>query len=225
VVAQFKSKAKKMTNENEFDNDEMISSKPLVSAAETTKHKTPKKITRVATEDVPSTHAEQFSTPVGYCGVGPTESPTVVMHDGKFLWTLPEEQATQFAGLVENSSQLLSLTKDVVDSIQGIATLLMSQQDETENEDEGDAPEKPKLDEITSLINIANFIDITINGNFNRPREDIKPLQQLSILAKNKTLDLILGKSFKNYVNFSKADDAMRAAALANNIKAGLKRP
>lgn len=217
-----------MTNENEFENDEMISPKPLVSATETTKHKTPKKITRVATEDVPSTHAGQFSMPDGNFGLG-KDVHTVSVGDedvhSKLLWTLPEEQTTQFTELVENSSQILSLTKDVVDSIQGIAALLMSQQDETENEDEGDAPEKPKLDEITSLINIANFIDITINGNFNRPREDIKPLQQLSILAKNKTLDLILGKSFKNYVNFSKADEAMRAAALANNIKAGLKRP
>lgn len=212
-------------NENEFEHDEVISSKPLVSATETTKHKTPKKITRAATEDIPSTHVGQFSTPAGNFKFEQTELPTLVMENGKFLWTLPEEQATKFAELVENSSQILSLTKDVVDSIQGIATLLMSQQDETENEDEGDASEKPKLDEITSLINIANFIDFTLNGNFNRPREDIKPLQQLSVLAKNKTLDLILGKSFKNYVNFSKADDAMRAAALANNIKAGLKRP
>jgi hypothetical protein len=78
-----------------------------------------------------------------------------------------------------------------------------------------------QMADITGLIEIKNYLAGLINGNFTTEKFKMKELQQILILIDRKTIDLILGDEFKEFVNFKEADNATKVAALINNIKTG----
>lgn len=79
----------------------------------------------------------------------------------------------------------------------------------------------PSLDEINSLINIRDYINLMIN-NYNRSKDEFGQLKQLTVLVDNKIMSLILSDNFKAYVNFEQAAEAIAKAAKNNDIKSGM---
>lgn len=80
------------------------------------------------------------------------------------------------------------------------------------------------LNEISSLIEIRNYISSSIN-NYSISRDMVADLNKMLILIDRRIVDKLLAKDFKDFLGFKDVDKFVADAARINNIKSGLKTP
>jgi hypothetical protein len=80
------------------------------------------------------------------------------------------------------------------------------------------------LNEISSLIEIRNYISSAIN-NYSISRDVVADLNRMLILIDRRIVDKLLAKDFKDFLGFKDVDKFVADAARVNNIKSGLKTP
>jgi len=81
-----------------------------------------------------------------------------------------------------------------------------------------------ELAEINALIGIKSYIHNVVAGGFTNDKAKLKELQKMDVLMDEKIIDLLLGDNFKTFIHFEKGAEAIRAAAINNNIKSSLYR-
>jgi plasmid maintenance system antidote protein VapI len=81
---------------------------------------------------------------------------------------------------------------------------------------------KPDFKEVASMIEVRNYINALVNGNYNVGKEKIKQLQLVDTLLTNKIVGVVLNEEFKSFIKFDEAEQAMKTAAQNNNIRSSL---
>lgn len=81
-----------------------------------------------------------------------------------------------------------------------------------------------KLNEITSLIEIKNYVSTLINGNYTAGKEKMNDIRKIDLLLDRKIIDCLVSPEFKSFVHFENAEQATKEAAWNNSVKSSLYR-